>query len=171
MSPTPSRRAAILLTALAWLTVLPAGANAQSRNASTASPFFGQWELDLTRLPGTYGPAPHRVVYDFQAIGDGKWHVTVDITDRDDSVRHMAVSARPDGTMALSEGENGEADSAALMTPTPNVIIINLVRQKMLGSVRTYIVSPDGKEMTESAAAATGEGTPFVRNFHYKRLR
>lgn len=83
----------------------------------------------------------------------------------------MATSFRPDGTMAPSEGETSEADSAAIMTPAPNILVLNLARAKMLGSVRVYIVSANGQEMTESAAGLNGQGEPFVRNFHYKRLR
>jgi hypothetical protein len=37
--------------------------------------------------------------------------------------------------------------------------------------VRTYAISADGKEMTESAADVNEAGEPFVRNFHFKRVR
>lgn len=166
----PSRRTAIALTAAACLTGVAGNAAAQTRSGPV-SPFFGEWELDLTRMPGSYGPPPKRVLYGFRDSGDGKWRITVDITDRDDNVRHMALSARPNGTMASSEGEKGEADSAAFMTPTANVLVLNLARQKMPGSVRTYVVAPDGNEMIEAAAAVDANGAPFVRRFHYKRRR
>jgi hypothetical protein len=42
---------------------------------------------------------------------------------------------------------------------------------KGLASVRVYAISADGQEMTESAAGANGEGAPFVRNFHFRRIR
>jgi hypothetical protein len=122
-------------------------------------------------MPSTYGPPPKRVVYNFEEIGDGKKRLTVDITGQDGSVRHMAVSYRPDGTMAPSEGETSEADSAAIMTPTSHVLVLNLARAQMMGSVRVYIVSANGREMTESAAGLNGQGEPFVRNFYYTRLR
>lgn len=104
-------------------------------------------------------------------MSEGKKRLTVDITGQDGSVRHMAVSYRPDGTMAPSEGETSEADSAAIMTPTPHVLVLNLAWAKTMGSVRVYIVSANGREMTESAAGLNGRGEPFVRNFHYTRLR
>lgn len=166
------RRTSLALVAAAAIAGQAPAQQPQPQPRMTApSPFLGRWELDLTRLPSTYGPPPQRVVYDFQDIGGGKWRLTVDITGRDGSVRHMAVSYRPDGTMAPSEGETREADSAAIMEPTPGVLVLNLARAKMLGSVRVYIVSANGEEMTESAAGLNGQGEPFVRNFHYTRLR
>ena len=33
----------------------------QAAAQSAPSPFLGQWELDLTRMPDTYGPPPKRV--------------------------------------------------------------------------------------------------------------
>jgi hypothetical protein len=40
-----------------------------------------------------------------------------------------------------------------------------------LGSVRVYAVSADGKEMTEAAANVDDKGAPFVRTFHFRRIR
>ncbi len=48
---------------------------------------------------------------------------------------------------------------------------MSIAKDKHLGSVRTYVVSADGKEMTEAAANVDHAGVPFVRNFHFKRTR
>jgi hypothetical protein len=48
---------------------------------------------------------------------------------------------------------------------------MSLSRNRVLGSVRAYAISADGKEMTESAANVENTGAPFVRNFHFKRVR
>jgi hypothetical protein len=48
---------------------------------------------------------------------------------------------------------------------------MSLSKNKVLGSVRAYAVSADGKKMTESAANVDNTGAPFVRNFHFKRVR
>ena len=135
------------------------------------SPFLGEWELDLTRMPDSYGPPPKRVTYVFEDVGSGQWRTTVDITAPDDSVRHMAVQYRRDGKMAQGEGDTAEADSAAINSPAPNVLVMSLSKNKVLGSVRVYAVSADGREMTESAANVDATGAPFVRNFHFRRLR
>ena len=48
--------------------------------ATNQSPFIGQWELDLSRMPETYGPPPKRVVYAFEDVGSGEWRTTIDMT-------------------------------------------------------------------------------------------
>jgi hypothetical protein len=139
--------------------------------AAGQSPFLGEWELDLTRMPDSYGPPPKRVTYTFEDAGSGQWRTKIDITAPDDSVRHMAVRYRRDGKMAPGEGDTSEADSAAVNSPAPDVLVMSLSKNKVLGSVRVYAVSADGKEMTESAANVDGTGAPFVRNFHFRRVR
>jgi hypothetical protein len=63
------RRPAILLVAAAAIANVTGGASARpvetQPRRTVASPFTGRWELDLTRMPSTYGPPPKRVVYDF----------------------------------------------------------------------------------------------------------
>lgn len=139
--------------------------------AAASSVFLGKWELDLTRMPDSYGPPPKRVLFEFQDLRDGRWQTTIDITDRDDSVRHMAVAYRPDGSTAPIAVKNSEADSVAVLLPVPDVLILNLGRAKTLGSVRVYTMLAGGNEMIESAAALNGDGQPFVRTFHFKRVR
>ncbi|WP_240610218.1 hypothetical protein [Sphingomonas pokkalii] len=138
--------------------------------AAASSPFVGAWELDLTRMPEKYGPPPKRVRFTFEPVGADQWRTTVDITAPDGSVRHMAVRYRRDGAAAPGEGDLSEADSAAFRSPAPNVLVMGLAKKQMLGSVRVYVVSADGCEMTESAAAVDASGAPFVREFHFKRV-
>lgn len=139
--------------------------------AAEPSPFLGAWELDLTRMPDSYGPPPKRVTYTFDDLGSGEWRTKIDITAPDGSIRHMAVRYRRDGKAVRGEGDTSEADSAAVNAPAPNVLVMSLSRNKFLGSVRVYAISADGKEMTESAANVDDAGAPFVRNFHFKRIR
>lgn len=164
----------MILLPLALLAAGPGSAVARPAPASTAvparSPFLGRWELDLTRMPATYGTPPRRVVYRFEDIGGGRSRLTVDITAQDDSVRHMTTAYRPDGRAARSEGETSEADSAAFLLPAPNVLVMNLARNRMPASVRVYTIAPDGREMTESAADVDDKGDPFVRKFHFRRV-
>lgn len=167
----PSFVRAILVGAAA--TMLPATiASAAPRADAPASPspFVGAWELDLTRMPENYGPPPKRVRFTFEPVGAEQWRTTVDITAPDGSIRHMAVRYRRDGSAAPGEGDLSEADSAAFRSPAPNVLVMSLAKKQMLGSVRVYVVSADGGEMTESAAAVDPVGAPFVREFHFKRV-
>lgn len=139
--------------------------------AAEQSPFLGTWELDLGRMPATYGPPPKRVTYSFEDIGSGEWLTKVDITAPDGSVRHIAVRYRRDGRAVQGEGDTADADSAAMNSPAPNVLVMSLAKDEALESVRVYAVSEDGGEMTESAADVDGSGVPFVRNFHFRRIR
>jgi hypothetical protein len=135
------------------------------------SPFFGLWELDLTRMPANYGPPPKRVTFMFEDIGSGKWRTKVEITAPDDSVRHIAIEYRRDGQAVQGGGDDADADTAAFNSPAPNVLIMGLAKHNRFGGVRVYTISGDGKEMTEAAAGADDKGVPFVRNFHFKRIR
>lgn len=136
-----------------------------------SSPFLGTWELDLSRMPATYGPAPRRVTYRFEDIGAAKWRTVVDVTAPDNSVRNMVVDHTRDGSAAPGTADTSEADSAAFLSPAPDTLVMSLAKNGMLGSVRVYRVAADGRTMTESAASVNGDGAPFVRMFHYRRLR
>jgi hypothetical protein len=137
----------------------------------TASPFIGAWELDVTRMPDTYGPPPKKVIYTFSGADAGQWQATIDITAPDGGVRHVALRYRLDGRAAESSGDTYEGHQAALHAPAPNVLVMGIARDKRPASVRTYVVSPNGQDMTEAAADVDPSGTPFVRLFHYKRAR
>lgn len=159
-----------LATRLATL-LLPAALLIGAAPPTEPSPFFGTWELDLSRMPDSYGPPPKRVTFSFSDAGAGQWRTEIDITAPDDSVRHSAVQYRRDGKMVMGEGDTREADSAAFVSPAPNVLVMGLAKNRSLGAVRTYVISPNGEEMTESAANVDEQGAPFVRNFHFRRIR
>ena len=160
-----------ILLPLAPIPGYGASAAAQPPAAATRSVFLGKWELDLTRMPDTYGPPPKRVLFEFSEIEGGRWRTNVDIFDRDGGIRHMTMAYRPDGRPTAAETANGEADSFAVLLPVPDVLVMNLGRAKTLGSVRTYTMLPGGNEMIEAAAGLNGDGEPFVRTFHFKRVR
>ncbi|RIA37516.1 hypothetical protein DFR49_3402 [Hephaestia caeni] len=138
--------------------------------AAGQSPFLGKWELDLARMPDTYGPAPKRVTFAFEDVGAGRWRTVIEITAPNGSVRQAASEYRRDGKAVRAEGDTAEADSAAFSSPAPDVLVMSLAKDKGLASVRVYTISADGKEMTESAADTDGDGAPFVRTFHFKRI-
>lgn len=171
MPTSPSRRTAIAIPlALAMLGLAGTSGGAAPAPAAAASPFFGRWQLDLARMPDSYGPPPKQVVFTFRDAGAGRWQTIVDIIAPDGSVRHTTVTYRPDGHMAVGEGDTREADSAAFMAPAPNVLVMNLGKNKAQGSVRVYTISADGRQMTESAANVDDKGEPFVRTFHFVRI-
>jgi len=164
----PCLRAIFVPAAAALL--IPGGP-AVADPAADRSPFLGEWELDLTRMPNSYGPPPKRVTYSFEDLGADRWRTRIDIIAPDGSVRHIAMEYRRDGRMVQAMGDTTDGDSGALSSAAPNVLVLSIAKDKALASVRVYAVSADGKEMTESAAAVDGEGAPFVRNFHFRRIR
>jgi hypothetical protein len=139
--------------------------------AAGQSPFLGEWELDLTRMPDTYGPPPRRVTFTFEDVGSDQWRTEVEITGHDGSIRHVAIQYRRDGRAVQGEGDDADGDTAAFISPDPNVLVMNMAKNKAPAGVRVYAISADGKEMTESAAGIDQDGAPFVRNFHFKRIR
>jgi hypothetical protein len=139
--------------------------------ANSPSPFLGTWSLDVAHMPVTYGTPPKSVIYEFVDIGQGRWETRIKITDQDGSIRDISVSYLRDGHANSGKGYKGEGDSAAVNSPAPNVLVMSLAKDKGLESVRVYAVSANGREMIESAADVDDEGVPFVRNFHYKRIR
>lgn len=175
MTISLSRMVLPVASSVAALAACAGVATAQQRQETVAqsmrSPLLGTWELDLTRMPETYGASPKRVVYTIEDIGSGLWRTTIDITAPDDSTRHMTVTYQNDGKMAPGGGDTSEADSAAILVPAPNVLVMGLAKSKTLASVRVYTVSSDRKEMTEAAANVDGAGNPFVRKFYFKRIR
>jgi hypothetical protein len=50
-----------------------------------------------------------------------------------------------------------------LKLPTPNVLVMDLVRKGIPASARVYTVASDGRTLTETAAYAGGNGMPMMR--------
>ena len=70
------------------------------------SPFIGLWELDLTRLPETYGAPAKRVTFRFDDIGSGMWRTTVEITAQDDSAHPLVAIANESFVKRYLPGED-----------------------------------------------------------------
>jgi hypothetical protein len=158
------------IAALASSCLLSAVTPTLAASAKPNSPFLGKWELDVKNMPTTYGAPPKSVTYEFVDLRNGRWETRIHIVD-DGGVRDMSVSYRRDGLANSGSGYAGEGDTAAVNSPGPNVLVMSLAREKQLESVRTYAISADGKEMTESAADVDDNGVPFVRNFRFTRVK
>jgi hypothetical protein len=181
MSRFSSPARTLFLCAAAAVSILCGPAAAQPGERATVmrdapptagqSPFLGDWELDLTRMPDNYGPPPKRVTFAFRDLGSGEWQTTVEITAPDDGVRHMEGRYRRDGRAVRAAGDTAEADSAAFISPAPNVLVMSQAKDARFVGTRVYVVSADGQEMTEAAAGVDGSGAPFVRSFHFRRIR
>jgi len=142
-----------------------------ARTAGAQSPLLGEWVLDLKSMPDTGSPLPKRVTYRFADIGQGFWQGTIDIVAPDGSVRHMVSRYTRDGRAVKIEGDQLEADSVAVTTPAPNILVMGLAKDNRPGSTRVYSVSPNGMELTESAVSVGDDGMPLVRTFHFTRMQ
>lgn len=147
----------------------PASAD-PARTVAAPSPLLGTWVLDLTRMPDANGPLPKRVTYAWADLGQGVWQGTIDIVAPDGSVRHMASRYPRDGRAVKIEGDQLEADSVAVTTPAPNILVMGLAKDNRPGSTRVYSVSANGMELTESAVSVGDDGMPLVRTFHFARM-
>lgn len=155
--------------AIVWLCLAATASAGPVETAEAKSPLLGTWVLDLTRMPDAYGVLPKRVTYGFADVGQGVWQGTIDIVAPDGNVRHMVSRYTRDGRAVKIEGDQLEADSVAVTMPAPNILVMGLAKDKRPGSTRVYLVSPDGKEMTETAVNVGDDGMPHVRTFHFKR--
>jgi hypothetical protein len=136
-------------------------------STTVASPILGLWKLDLASVPTEARPAG--VTAEFISAGTEEWNTTYVITTKDGSVRRMTSRERLDGQAVPIEGDRTEADSVAMSSPAPGVLVMALAKDGRPASVRVYSVSKDGTAMTESAAIVGGDGKPVVRTFRWVR--
>jgi hypothetical protein len=152
---------------LASLTIFAAAQASPASAADTASPILGLWKLDLASLPAEGRPGG--VTAEFVSAGTDSWHTTYLITAKDGNVRRMTSRERLDGQAVPIEGDRIEADSVAMTTPSPGVLVMNLSKDGQPRSVRVYTVSADGSAMTENAALVGEDGKPVIRTFRWVR--
>jgi hypothetical protein len=138
--------------------------------SSAASPLLGSWAVDVTRLPMSPAARPKSVTFTFSDAGNGKWTTHVDILGGDGTATHSVSIAALDGTPASIEN-SPEADTVALKLPSPNVLVMDLVKGGIPASTRVYTVAADGTTLTETTAYAGGNGMPMMRTNYFTRVR
>ena len=143
--------------------------SAQASDTSAPSPILGRWTVDLAAMPFPPEARPAAVPAEFADVGDGFWHTTYVITGRDGTERRMTSRERLDGKAVPIDGDRAEADSVAMSTPAPGVLVMGLGKDGRAQSVRVYTVAADGRSMTESAVSVDDDGKPLVRTFRWAR--
>ncbi len=156
---------------LAMMVLVLASAPAMSAPAPqpASSPFLGQWKLDTRSMTVADDAGPASVTAEFADVGTDTWNTTYVITAKDGSVRRMTSRERLDGQAVPIAGDQTIADSVAMTSPQPGVLVMGLTKGGSLGSVRIYTVSADGSEMIESATVVGEDGKPMVRRFRWVR--
>lgn len=142
----------------------------QAAPALAASPFFGKWAVDVTRLPIPPEARPKSVTFTFSDGGEDKWRTQVDIVAPDGTATHGAATYPLDGTAAPVSG-SPEADLSAARSPAANVLILALSKSGVPGSIRIYTIDPGGSTMTETATYFGKDGAPVMRINHFTRVR
>lgn len=135
----------------------------------SASPILGRWTLDTGSMAIPVEARPASVTAEFADAGEDMWNTTYVITAKDGSARRMTSRERLDGQAVPIAGDQTDADSVAMTSPQPGVLVMGLSKSGNLGSVRVYTVSPDGREMIESATLVGADGKPTVRRFRWIR--
>lgn len=156
----------IAITALAMASVPTLAASATPR---AASPLLGRWTLDTNSMTIPVEARPASVTVEFTDAGDGHWTTSYVITAKDGSARRMTSREPLDGTPVPIAGDHTEADTVAMTSPQPGVLVMGLGKWSKLGSVRVYTVSADGREMTENAPIVSDDGKPLIRRFRWVR--
>lgn len=133
------------------------------------SPFLGQWKLDPASIATSGNPAPASVTAEFADTGTGTWNTTYVITAKNGSERRMTSRERLDGKAVPISGDQTIADSVAMTSPQPGVLVMGLSKGGAIGSVRVYTVSADGSEMIESATVVGDDGRPAVLRYRWVR--
>ncbi|MBT2134010.1 hypothetical protein KK137_06655 [Croceibacterium sp. LX-88] len=155
-----------------WLTgALAAGLlQASPATAQDVAPILGTWAVDVTKLPVPPDARPKSVMITFSDVGDGKYRSNVDIILADGSESHGVAIYPLDGSAAPATGSN-EADTVAVRTPEPNVLVMALSKGGVPGSIRIYTVAPDGNSQTETAVHYNENGIPVMRTNYFTRVR
>ncbi|MBO9517246.1 MAG: hypothetical protein J7493_04195 [Porphyrobacter sp.] len=138
--------------------------------AQSAAPILGTWAVDVTKLPVPPEARPKSVMITFSDAGEGKYRSNVDIVLADGSESHGVAIYPLDGTAAPATGSN-EADTVAVRTPEPNVLVMALSKGGVPGSIRIYTVAPDGNSQTETAVYYNENGIPVMRTNYFTRVR
>jgi len=134
-----------------------------------SSPILGQWKLDTGSMDIPADARPASVTAEFADGGAGAWNTNYVITAKNGSTRRMTSRERLDGAPVPVTGDQSDADSVAMTSPAPGVLVMGLTKDGKFGSVRVYTVSADGREMTESATFVDPDGKPVMRRVRWVR--
>ena len=163
------RTAAIYLAGA--MMALSSAAPAASAGQPAEPSFIGTWTLDLASMGVPEEARPSSVIVSFTPEGSDGLETRFVIVARDGSERVAISHEKLDGRAVAIEGDRLEADSVALSSPAPGVLVMGLAKGGRPGSVRVYSVAPEGRTMTENAANVGDDGKPFIRTFRWTRAR
>ena len=138
--------------------------------ANSASPLLGTWALDLMHSEIPPEARPQSVTITYSDMGGGKWRTSVAIVGGQGGKINATATYPLDGTTAHGTGYQN-VDTVAVKVPAPNVMVAAFYKEGMPRSTRTYIVSPDGRTMTENIVWLNINGKPEIATNLFNRMR
>ena len=138
--------------------------------ARVPAPLLGTWALDLARSEIPPEARPNSVTITYTDVGAGKWNTTVNIVGSNGHKIDATATFPLDGTAASGTGYPN-VDTIAVKVPSPNVMIAAFYKEGMPRSTRTYIVSPDGRTMSENIVWLNLNGKPEIATNRFNRVR
>ena len=145
-------------------------ATAATAQTQAPSPLLGTWALDVARMPFPPEKRPKAVTITYSDIGQGKWRTTLEVIGGDGSPIRAEGTYPLDGTAAPSQGYPG-VDMVATRIPAPNVMVAAFYKEHMPRTTRTYVVTLDGKTMTETVVWLNLNGKPEITTSYFNRVR
>ena len=133
------------------------------------SPLLGRWALDVATLPMPPEARPKSVSLEFRNVSDGRLASEVEIIDQQGGRMHSESTLSLDGTPGRALG-NYWVDVIAAKMPSPEVLVMQFVYEKIPRSTRVYSISADGKVLTETEAYFKPDGTPMMRTAMFNRV-
>ena len=137
---------------------------------SASSPLLGSWTLDVIQSEIPPEARPKSVTITYSDMGGGKWSTNVAIVGGDGTKINATGTYPLDGLPAPGTGY-ANVDTVAVKVPAPNVMIAAFYKGGMPRSTRTYIVSADGKTMTENIVWLNINGNPEIATNLFNRLK
>ena len=155
---------------LALIGLAALGLTASAWAAEPAAPLLGSWTLDVLHSEIPPEARPQSVTITYSDVGGGKWNTKVSIVGSNGGKINATGTYPLDGTLAPSTGYPN-IDSAAVKVPAPNVMVAAFYKGGMPRSTRTYIVSADGKTMTENIVWLNLNGKPEIATNLFNRVK
>ena len=153
---------------LIGLAVLVSAASAFA--AEPGAPLLGSWALNLMQSEIPPEARPQSVTITYRDVGSGKWNTTVNIVGSNGHKIDATATYPLDGTPASGTGYPN-VDTIAVKVPAPNVMVAAFYKEGMPRSTRTYIVSADGKTMTENIVWLSLNGKPEIATNLFNRVK
>ena len=160
---------AALVSPLALAATPESSASALPQHAGV-SPLLGSWSLDTARMSMPPEERPKSVIFTFGHASDNKWNTHVDIVYAPGNEVHSSGTSALDGTPSAVKN-SPEADTAAVKLPSPDVLIMALLKNGVLVSTRIYAVLPGNRSLVETAVYPGKDGVPVMKTNYFTRVR